>query len=177
MRKGCPISENILVLQEKGGKFKLWFLLLFMQKGGKIAETIFGKGALFNSQNDDRVPIFHGSAGTCFKLYLIVHNVYTVWLWISEWYAVIQRHHCSAVHIWDATCIIVYAKYIKVPTFNVTVVQKMLCKYIGSENDIYDKIQWLQIVHCNRFFAAATSNFRPFSALKSIYIWLLISLL
>ncbi len=35
-----------------------------MQKRGKIAENILGKGALFNSQNDDGVPIFHGSAGT-----------------------------------------------------------------------------------------------------------------
>ncbi len=35
-----------------------------MQKGGKIAENILAKGVLFNSQNDDGVPIFHGSAGT-----------------------------------------------------------------------------------------------------------------
>ncbi len=49
---------------EKGGKFKLSFLFGFTQKGGKIAENIFGKGVLFNSQNDDGVPIFHGNAGT-----------------------------------------------------------------------------------------------------------------
>ncbi len=62
--KGCQISENILVLQEKEDKFKLWFLVVFTQKGGKIAENILGKGAFFNSQNADGVPIFHGSAGT-----------------------------------------------------------------------------------------------------------------
>ncbi len=56
--------ENILVLQEKGCKVKLWFLLVFMQKGCKIAKNILGKGVLFNSQNDDGVPIFYGSAGT-----------------------------------------------------------------------------------------------------------------
>ncbi len=43
MRKGCQIFENILVLQGKGGKFKLWFLLVFTQKGGKIAENNLGK--------------------------------------------------------------------------------------------------------------------------------------
>ncbi len=64
MRKGCQISENILVLQGKGGKFKIWFLLVFTQKGGKIAENILGEGTFFNSQNDDGVPIFHGSTGT-----------------------------------------------------------------------------------------------------------------
>ncbi len=35
-----------------------------MQKGGKIAENIIGEAVLFNSQNDDGVPIIHGSAGT-----------------------------------------------------------------------------------------------------------------
>ncbi len=64
MWKGCKMSENILVLQKKGGKFKVWFLIVFKQKGGKIAENIIGKWVLFNNQNDDGVPIFHGRAGT-----------------------------------------------------------------------------------------------------------------
>ncbi len=46
-------------------KFKLWFLLVFMQNKGTIAENILRKGVLFNSQNDDGLPmIFHGSAWT-----------------------------------------------------------------------------------------------------------------
>ncbi len=35
-----------------------------MQNGCKISQNILGKGVLFNSQNDNGVPIFHGSAGT-----------------------------------------------------------------------------------------------------------------
>ncbi len=88
MQKGCKISENILVLQKKG-KFKLWFLHVFMQKGGKIAENILGKGVLFNSQNDDGVPIFHGSAGTGENISLIS------WISYKERIALFMQHGCG----------------------------------------------------------------------------------
>ncbi len=57
-------SQVCICVQPSWGQRYTTDILAFTQEGRKIAENILRKGVLFNSQTDDGVPIFHGSAGT-----------------------------------------------------------------------------------------------------------------